>query len=58
MIQGRAIDEGDQLFFESGLRLRKAGDNDPGWPGALARYTSDQARFCINRDGVVTHFAG
>lgn len=58
MIQGRAINEGDHLLFESGLRLPKAGDYDPGWPGPLEEYTSDQARFCINREGVVTHFAG
>jgi hypothetical protein len=57
MIQGRAIDEGDHLVFETGLRLPKAADYDPGWPGPLEEY-SDQAHFCINREGVVTHFAG
>ena len=58
MIQGGAVDEGDHLVFETGLRLPKAEDYDPGWPGPLEEYTSDQARFCINHDGVVTHFAG
>jgi hypothetical protein len=57
MIQGRAIDEGDHLLFETGLRLPKAADYDPGYPGPLEEY-SDQAHFCLDREGVVTHFAG
>jgi hypothetical protein len=58
MVQGRAIDDGDHLVFESGLRLPKAADFDPGSAGPLSEYTSDQAHFCINGEGVVTHFAG
>jgi hypothetical protein len=57
MIQAPAIDEGGYLVFESGLRLPKASDFDPGWPGPLEEY-ADQAHFCVNREGVVTHFAG
>jgi hypothetical protein len=57
MVMERAIDEGDHLVFETGLRLPKAEDYDPGWPGPLEEY-GDQARFCINEEGVVTHYAG
>ena len=58
MIRGRAIDEGNHLVFETGLRLPKAADYDPGWPGLLPAYRSNQAHFCIDREGIVTHFPG
>jgi predicted small lipoprotein YifL len=59
MIQGRATDTGDDLVFESGLKLRKAVDYDSrGLPGPPTEYTSDQARFCVNSDGVITNYAG
>jgi hypothetical protein len=58
MIQGQALDEGGHLIFESGLRLPKAADYDAGYLGSFEGYTSDQAHFCINSLGVVTHFAG
>lgn len=58
-IQGRAIDTGDDLVFESGLKLPKARDYDPrSLPGPPTEYTSDQARFCVNSDGVITSYAG
>jgi hypothetical protein len=40
--QGRAIDEGADLVFESALRLPKAGDYDPRFPGPVEEY-GDQA---------------
>jgi hypothetical protein len=58
MIQGQALDEDGHLIFESGLRLPKAADYDAGYLGSFEGYTTDQAHFCIDSQGVVTHFAG
>lgn len=59
MVRGRAIDTGEALVFESGLRLPKADDYDAGGlPGPPTEYTWDQSRFCVNAQGIITHYAG
>lgn len=58
MIQGRAIDTGDHLVFETGLKLAKAVNYDPAWHGSEREYPNDQSHFCVNADGQVTKFAG
>jgi hypothetical protein len=54
-IGARAIDHGDAIVFNFGLRVPKAADYDPGSVSG-SRYSNPQASFCLNEEGEVTEY--
>lgn len=54
-IGARAIDHGDAIVFDFGLRVPKADDYDPGSVSG-SRYSNPQAGFCLNERGEVTEY--
>ena len=54
-IGARAIDHGDALIFNFGLRVPKADNYDPGSVSGT-RYDNPRAGFCLNGDGEVTEY--
>lgn len=54
-IGARAIDHGEALIFNFGLRVQKADDYDPGSISGT-RYGNPQGGFCLNEDGEVTEY--
>ena len=53
LVGARAIDHGDAIVFNFGLRVPKAADYDPGSVSG-SRYSDPQAAFCLNEAGEVT----
>jgi hypothetical protein len=54
-IGARAIDEGDAIVFNFGLRVPKADNYDSGSVSGT-RYDNPRASFCLNQDGQVTEY--
>jgi len=55
LVHGRAIDHGEFMVFEFGLRVPKAEGYDPG-SASGPRYDSPRGAFCLNSDGSVTEY--
>jgi hypothetical protein len=56
-LPSRALDEGETIAFEFGLRLPKADDFDPGWI-TDGEFSNELDSLCINEDGEVTDLRG
>lgn len=55
LIEGRAVEQGNSIVFEIGLRLPRAPDFDPA-EQTDGEYTQPNRYFCINEHGEVTRY--